>query len=325
MDFFQLLSDLEKADQEFMDRINPRRRVFQHLGNTGKKITATAVPAVLASFFNKTYGQSSNLPQPVIDVLNLALSLEYLEYYFYDTALGINNLIPAAERPAIEIIRNDEAGHINTIRGVLNAAAIPDPGRSAFDYSGGSGSGRGPLEQALAPGNPAVFFAAAQAFSDTGQRAYKGGAPVLNTSATKDILEAALNIHSVEARHNSHFRTVRRAIAANSLGSATAPAASPFDTAPKSWISGRDNNGPPAPNGSKPASAVYGPGSPPTGTPDASYPPEDNVTQATVNLTASPLTYTAAQVSEAFDEPLDPATVKSIARMFVTPASNLFK
>jgi hypothetical protein len=340
MDFFQLISDLGKADPEFMERINPRRRVFKYLGNTGKKITAAAAPAILASFFTKAYGQTSTLPQTVIDVLNLALGLEYLEYYFYDTALNTTGLVPSAETNAITTIRNDEAGHINTIRGVLGSAAIADPTRAAFDYSGGSGTGAGPLALALTPGgvnaNGVLFFGAAQAFSDTGQRAYKGGAPVLNTNATKDILEAALNIHSVEARHNSHFRTVRRAIVANTLGAATAPAVSPYDDAPKSWISGRDNNGPTAlPSNTKPASAVYGPGNPATGNvtvsagADTVYPAEDNTTQASVSLlTALGTTYTAAQVSEAFDEPLDAATVKTIARMFVTPAAitaGLFK
>jgi len=330
MDFFQLLSDVEKADPEFLDRINPRRAIFKHLGNTGKKITAAAVPAVLSSFFTKAYGQTgSTLPQTVIDVLNLALSLEYLEYYFYDTALGVSGLINSADRPAIETIRNDEAGHINTLRGVLTTAAIADPGVNAFDYSGGSGTGNGPLASALLPGaaNQAAFYGAAQSFSDTGMRAYKGGAPVLNTTATKDILEAALNIHSVEARHNSHFRTVRRGLNAslNGAGAATALAVAPYDVAPKSWISLADNDGPPAPNGTKPARPVYSAGTPATGTtPDTFYPAESNVTQAGVNLTAAPLTYTAAQVSEAFDEPLDPTTVKTIARMFVKPSSGLF-
>jgi len=324
MDFFQLLSDVEKADPEFLDRINPRRRVFKYLGDAGQKITAAAVPAVLASFFNRAYGQSTSLTAPVQAVLTLALQLEYLEYHFYNTALGISGLVPSQETNAITTIRNDEAGHINALRAVLGSSA-PSYLVSDFDYSGGSGSGNGPMKNALIPGatgntNGALFFAAGQAFSDTGQRAYKGGAPVLNTTATKDILEAALNIHSVEARHNSHFRTVRRALVANTLGSAGAQAVSPFDAAPKSWISLVDNGGPTAPDGSKPASKVYGPGSPATGAPDASYPGDDNVTQATVNLTTLNSTYTAAAVSEAFDEPLDAATVKSIALLFTSAA-----
>jgi hypothetical protein len=324
MDFFQLLSDLEKTDPEFLDRINPRRRVFKYLGNAGQKITTAAVPAVLASFFNRAYGQSTTLSAPIQAVLTLALQLEYLEFHFYNTALGIPGLIPTQETTPITTIRNDEAGHINALRAVLGSAAPAPYLVTDFDYSGGSGSGNGPMKNALIPNatgntNGALFFAAGQAFSDTGQRAYKGGAPVLNTTATKDILEAALNIHSVEARHNSHFRTVRRALVANTLGSAGAPVGVLTD-APKSWISLMDLGGPKAPDGSQPASKVYGPGTPATGAPDASYPSDDNVTQAGVNLTTVNSTYTAAAVSEAFDEPLDPATVKSIALMFTSNA-----
>ena len=317
MNLFKIISDLEQADPEFLDRINPRRRVFKYLGNAGQKVTAAAVPAILASFFNRAYGQSSTLPTDVQKVLTLALQLEYLEFHFYNTALGISGLIPTSETTGVTTIRNDEAGHINALRGVLGTSA-PSYLASDFDYSGGGGSGAGPMATALVPNgtgnaNGALFFAAGQAFSDVGQRAYKGGAPTLNTTGTKDILEAALNIHSVEARHNSHFRTVRRAIVANTLGSAMAPPVSPYDAAPKSWINLIDNGGPTAPNGSKPASAVYN-----AGNPAANYPAESNTTQAGVNLVSG--TYTAAAVSEAFDEPLDPATVQTIALNFTSTA-----
>jgi hypothetical protein len=319
MNLFKLVSDLEQADPEFLDRINPRRQAFKYLGNAGQKITAAAVPAVLASFFNRAYGQTTTaLPDPVKKVLTLALQLEYLEFHFYNTALSINGLIPSSETTGITTIRNDEAGHINALRGVLKTDAPAAYLFTDFDYSGGSGSGNGPMASALTPNgagntNGALFFAAGQAFSDVGQRAYKGGAPILNTSTTKDILEAALNIHSVEARHNSHFRTVRRAIVANTLGSATAPAVDPYDAAPKSWISMIDNGGPTAPDNSKPASPVYGAGNPP-----AMYPADNNVTQAGVPLVSG--TYTAAAVSEAFDEPLDPNTVQTIALNFTSTA-----
>jgi len=318
MNLFKLISDLEQADPEFLDRVNPRRRVFKYLGNAGQKVTAAAVPAILASFFNRAYGQTT-LPSDVQKVLTLALQLEYLEFHFYNTALGITGLIPGSETNGITTIRNDEAGHINALRGVLGTSA-PSYLVTDFDYSGGGGTGTGPMATALVPNgagnaNGALFFAAGQAFSDVGQRAYKGGAPTLNTTATKDVLEAALNIHSVEARHNSHFRSVRRAIAANSLGSATAAATAPYDTAPKSWINLIDNGGPIAPNNSKPAAAVYN-----AGNPAANYPAESNTTQATVDLTTINPAYTAAAVSEAFDEPLDPATVQTIALNFTSTA-----
>ena len=318
MNLFKLVSDLEQADPEFLDRINPRRRVFKYLGNAGQKVTAAAVPAILASFFNRAYGQGATLPDPVKKVLTLALQLEYLEFHFYNTALNTPSLIPGSETNGITTIRNDEAGHIKALRDVLSSNAPAAYLVTDFDYSGGGGTGAGPMATALVPNgagnaNGALFFAAGQAFSDVGQRAYKGGAPVLNTMSTKDILEAALNIHSVEARHNSHFRTVRRAIVANTLGSAMAPAVSPFDAAPKSWINLVDNGGPTAPNGTKPASKVYD-----AGNPAANYPADSNTTQAGVNLVSG--TYSASAVSEAFDEPLDPATVQTIALNFTSVA-----
>ena len=321
MNLFKLISDLEQADPEFLDRINPRRRAFKYLGNAGQKITAAAVPAVLASFFNRAYGQTTTtLPDAVRKVLTLALQLEYLEFHFYNIGLNTSGLIPSSETLGVTTIRNDEAGHINALRGVLGSAAPAAYLPSDFDYSGGGGSGTGPMATALVVNgagnaNGALYFAAGQAFSDVGQRAYKGGAPTLNTATTKDILEAALNIHSVEARHNSHFRSVRRAIVANTLGSATAPAVSPYDAAPKSWINLIDNGGPTAPDGSKPASKVYDAGNPP-----ANYPAERNTSQAGVDLTTLNATYTASAVSEAFDEPLDPATVQTIALNFASTA-----
>ena len=325
MNLFKLISDLEQADPEFMDRINPRRRVFKYLGNAGQKITAAAVPAVLASFFNRAYGQTTTLPADVQKVLTLALQLEYLEFNFYNAALGVTNLIPTAEMPGVVTIRNDEAGHINALRGVLGSAAPAPYLVTDFDYSGGGGTGTGPLAGALVPTptgntNGALFFAAGQSFSDTGVRAYKGGAPTLNTATTKDILEAALNIHSVEARHTSHFRSVRRALAAATTGTAMANAVAPYDAAPKSWISLLDNNGPTAPNGSKPAMAVYGAGSNSPNFPVANYPAEGNVSQAGKDLTTLNSTYTAAAVSEAFDEPLDPVQVQIIALNFTSTA-----
>jgi hypothetical protein len=55
--------------------------------------------------------------------------------------------------------------------------------------------------------NYETFKAVAQAFEDTGVRAYKGQAPAL--MPYKDVLTAALTIHSVEARHASQVRRLR--------------------------------------------------------------------------------------------------------------------
>ena len=52
-----------------------------------------------------------------------------------------------------------------------------------------------------------TFMVLAQAFEDTGVRAYKGQAGI--AAENKAILTAALQIHSVEARHASQVRRMR--------------------------------------------------------------------------------------------------------------------
>ena len=320
MDFFKLVSDIERVDPEIYDRLDSRRRVFKHFGLAGKTLTAAMVPNLVSGIFQRAYGQTTPLPAEIVAVLNLALSLEYLEFYYYDSGLKAANLIPAADRPAFEIIRNDESGHIKVLREALGSAAIPDPGRTTFDYSGGKGTGTGPFAAAF--GNYALYLGVAQSFVDTGVRAYKGGATKLMSN--KDILEAALNIHSVEARHSSHVRTVRRGVAANAAAITVPGNPADLNKQPKSWISGTDNGG--ASPGTTPSTAaIYGPGAPATGGPtDLFFPADSNTMQAGIDLLTNTTDATSAAASEAFDEALDDATVKTIARNFVDAKSTLF-
>lgn len=301
MDFFKILSDIEKVDAEVYERFDTRRAVFKNLSGMGKVVTAATMPAVLGTMFRKAYGQTTTLSSDIVNTLNLALSLEYLERYFYQAGID-RNLFTGNDLAAITIIRDDEIGHINALRAVLGTQAIADPTAAAFDYTAGG---------KLTPfASAALFLGNAQAFVDTGVRAYKGGA--VSLMSNKAILTAALNIHSVEARHSSHIRTMRR----GGTGAVGADGGGANDSMPKSWVSLQENGGP------APAvtALVYGVGSPAT-----SYPAEDNVTQGGVNVqtnSAAPtgLTLTAAAASEAFDEPLDAATVKTIARNFRSAA-----
>ena len=298
MDLFKIITDIEKVDPEVYERFDSRRHAFKHLAGFGKTLTAAALPAAVSTLFNKAYGQGTALPAAIVEVLNLALSLEYLERYFYETALNTPGLLPADAVPAITTIRNDEVGHIGVLRGALGSQAIPDPTRAAFDYTGGRGSNAGPFATVFR--DFAVFITVSQSFVDTGVRAYKGGAPVLMPN--KAILQAALNIHSVEARHSSKIRALRR----GGVQSVTAP---------KSWITNDEGY---SANSNNIGLRPYGPGEPAT-----TYPSEANVTQAGLNIqTIGTVSVTAA--TESFDEPLDPATVKSIARNFVVANSPLF-
>ncbi|MGI4884144.1 MAG: ferritin-like domain-containing protein [Janthinobacterium lividum] len=321
MDLFQIIDDIAKVDPEVYDRFDARRAVFRNFLGFGKKVTAAALPLAVSSLFNKAYGQTATLDPIVVATLNLALQLEYLEYYYYDTALNSSGLLVGDQVAAFTIIRNDERLHINTLRGVLGAAAIADPTRAGFDYTTSQNKSRSPLVPAFAnlggTASPttgtftdnATFLLVAQNFVDTGVRAYKGGAA--NLISQKDILEAALNIHSVEARHSSRIRSFRR----GGIQSATAP---------KSWITPDETPGTLLPNnGVAGAPAMVSPYA--AGADATMFPAENNTTQAgTAVQSLAPSGGSATAGAEAFDEPLDAATVKAIAKNFAANPAALF-
>ncbi|GGE97149.1 ferritin-like domain-containing protein [Hymenobacter cavernae] len=295
MNILNIISEIEKIDPEVYDRLDQRRTMFKHFAGFGKKLAVAAVPFAMGAMFNKAYGQTSGLSQQIKDVLNFALRLEYLDSTFYNEGVNRPGLLTGQDRADLITITNDEFNHIKFLRNVLGADAIAPLTANNFDYTGSKGGTRAPLFPDVFT-NRATFLAVAQGLEDTGVRAYKGGAPLLISNNT--ILEAALNIHSVEARHVAHFRTMRR-------GGPQALPGSP-QTAPKSWISGNDAGGP-SPAITLP---IYGSGNPAT-----AYPSEANTVQAGVEL-VGPFA-TAAQASEAFDEPLDMASVLAIASNFI--------
>ncbi|WP_426060465.1 ferritin-like domain-containing protein [Hymenobacter sp. B1770] len=333
MNILNLLSDIEKVDPEVYDRLDSRRRVFQHLSGLGGKLAAAAVPLALGAVLNKAYAGATATQATVLEVLNYALLLEHLEANFYNLGMGntaITGGLSANNVKALNTIKADENNHVVFLRGVISAAPFSstpvNPAVSDFDYTGAQGGARAALFPDVLS-NPATFLAVAQALEDTGVRAYKGSATDLMTNKT--VLEAALNIHSVEARHAARLRTMRRGGALNDRASLVVASGS-ASTSPKSWVRGRDANGP-APGKTD---AVYGPGMPATGTATTIFfPAEDNVMQATANITtllnsAAIEGLTAANAalaaSEAFDEPLDMATVKAIARNFVKTGTPTF-
>ena len=72
----KILNMIEERDPEMSDRLNSRRKALRDFADLGKKLTMAAVPLAVGSMFQKAYGQSTT---NVVDVLNYALTLEYLE------------------------------------------------------------------------------------------------------------------------------------------------------------------------------------------------------------------------------------------------------
>lgn len=190
MNIFKIIQQIEKVDPEVYARLNSRRSAFGLLG----KAALTAAPLALGAVFQKAYGKTNDA---VTDILNFALTLEYLESEFYTMGLNASNLIPANQRAAFAQIKKHEDQHVALLRGALAANAVPKP---TFDFTA-----RNAFPDVFT--NLATFTTLAQAFEDTGVRAYKGQAGGL--IGNKDLLTIALQIHSVEARHASFVRRLR--------------------------------------------------------------------------------------------------------------------
>ncbi len=288
---------LEQLEPKVVARLLSRREAVRRSLIAG--LAAGSLPMALAALSREAYAQQST-PQSVLQVLNFALTLEYLEAEFYNIATGATP-IPAAygtgatvlsaagapPRAVIEIIARHETAHVDLLRQTITQLGGAPVAKPTFDFTGGRGqtnaAGRfgGPFANVFT--NPQTFLAIAQAFEDTGVRAYKGGVGALTSNVA--VLEAALQIHSIEARHASMVRRLR---------------------GEKGWIPGRTSTLPTE------AQAVYGPG-----TPAASFPAEDNVAQGGVNIAGLPGVPSAQVASESFDEPLDVATVLQIAGLFI--------
>lgn len=283
MNIVNILEEIEKVDGEIYERLSPRRSAMKDFFNAGKKISLAALPLAMGSMFNKAYGQT--LPTAVVNVLNFALSLEYLEYHFYNHALlaapGLaSKLVPGnPAHGAITTIRNHEDAHVKLLEGALGGSKRSVLVYDNFDFTAGGTFGD-------VYTNYETFLKVALAFEDTGVRAYKGQAPVLKGLA---VLTTALQIHSVEARHASHLRQM---VAANVTGASGL----------KPWISlgagGAAND--------TGISAV-----------DPVYARENTATQLNVPITGIATGVTAAAAAESFDEFLTRAEVVTIANLFL--------
>jgi hypothetical protein len=187
-----------------------------------------------------------------------------------------------AAKMALQKIGADETAHVNFLKKAITdsgGVAVTEP---AFDFTAG-----GNFNDVFT--NYPLFLAVAQTFEDTGVRAYKGQAADPALMANNDVLTAALNIHSVEARHASHIRQMRKA------NGGLVPAGVNV----KPWITGK-------------MSGIDTPLVQP------SYDGEEVTTQATINIVGiNGTTISANAASEAFDEPLTKQQVLDIVGPFL--------
>jgi len=157
-------------------------------------------------------------PIPDVDVLNYALTLEYLEATFYTQALGgsgttgvppsgatfsqgevtgsnifagFGGRIRSTAYGYLTDIRDHEITHVNFLRGALGGAAV---GPCTFDF----GSALGSVDS---------FISTAQVLENTGVMAYDGAIRYVDDGNT---LQAGAQIATVEARHAAYLNLINR-------------------------------------------------------------------------------------------------------------------
>ncbi|MDB4889748.1 MAG: hypothetical protein JWL61_1603 [Gemmatimonadetes bacterium] len=195
---------ISSVDPEILTAVGARAAEIIRGEPVSSKLVAMlalgSIPIALGALARDVYGQA---PADVLDVLQFALLLEYLESDFYTQGLAATGLILATDRTVFETIRTHENAHVTALQALITGRSATPRTKPAFDYTA-----KGNLPGfAFAATQYATFTMLAQAFEDTGVRAYKGQVGRLIND--KGVLTAALAIHSVEARHAYEVRRLR--------------------------------------------------------------------------------------------------------------------
>lgn len=125
-----------------------------------------------------------------VDILNFALTLEYLESAFYTQGLKqVSGLSGDVKSLATEI-RDNENEHVAALTKTIKSLGGKPVKAPGVDFG-----------DAFA--NQKAFLKLAQTFEDTGVSAYNGAAPMIEST---DVLAAAGSIVQIEARHAAAIR-----------------------------------------------------------------------------------------------------------------------
>ncbi len=138
-----------------------------------------------------------------LEILNYALTLEYLEADFYTQGLK-GGVLTGRARELVEPIRDHEQEHVTAVTKTIKAMGGKPVSSPKFQYPDGTFT------------NKKKFLTTASAFEELGVTAYHGQVPRIDDP---DILKAAAAIAGVESRH--------AAIVADLLGGNPFP--SPFE------------------------------------------------------------------------------------------------
>lgn len=266
MNFLKIIDglDTENLEKEEKERFLSRKEALGKLTNFSKKLAISVIPlGAIGAFVNSARAQSNG---NIVDVLNFALTLEYLEAEYYQQGLD-SGVIESDTETVFQQISDHEQAHVTFLQDTIESLDESPAEKPLFDFTAGG--------QFDPFNNYEQFLALSQAFEDTGVRAYKGQAG--NLQGSPSVLTAALQIHSVEARHASQVRRIRGL---------------------KGWIT-QDNRGEGMPEATQPV-----------------YNGEGETSQLGIDVTSN-TQVSADAVTEGWDEPLTKSDAQDIAGLFI--------
>ena len=184
-------SAIEELDRD----PSSRKRFLTALGGTGA-VAAFGVVLAACGSDDKSSSSSSTTPAAApkstsgtdmfgkgdLGILGYALTLEYLETDFYEQAIASGKLKGSALKVAKDF-GAEEAAHVSALEAAIKKAGGKLPAKP---------KGQFPLKDQKS------ILELAATVENLGSAAYLGQAPLIQD---KEVLAAALSIHSVEGRH----------------------------------------------------------------------------------------------------------------------------
>jgi rubrerythrin len=188
--------DQDSAVRELAEDPSSRKRFLKAVGGTGaaaalgvlvaacggsdKKKTASTMSTATAADGSKPDFTSD------VDIVNYALTLEYLETQFYNDVIASGAIKDPKVGSLAKAIAAAEQQHVDALTAAVKQLGGTPAAKPMASF------------QSVIDGGPKMILETAATVENLGAAAYLGQAGNIKS---KEILGAALAIHSVEARH----------------------------------------------------------------------------------------------------------------------------
>ena len=193
--------NLVNGDLPFPNAVDEAQSISEVLEVAGQFITSEVDPSVYETGDDRpTHDRKADDDTTDVNVLNYALTLEHLENAFYregletftdeqlmnaDALSVYGDEVRMAVPDHLRVVGEHEAAHVTALTDTVNQLGGDPVMEAEYDFGYET---------------PSEFLGVAQALENTGVAAYKGAAPTVSNDA---VFNAAISIHSVEARHAS--------------------------------------------------------------------------------------------------------------------------